>query len=181
MSWIPHRRRRVPTSARCWSTEARPKKRCRTAGKRFACSRTSAPAHHNLGNALRALDKPVEARAAYLDALRLDPNLAPAHAHLGLVLQQEGQLGDALTWLKQAVELKPEDATYWEYLAELYAEREEQAEAIPCWERVADPRAGTSVAPPVDRLGASGGRPAGRGGRTLSSRRRLKPDFAAAR
>ena len=50
--------------------------------------------------------------------------------------QQEGQLGDALPWLKQAVELKPDDAAYWEYLAELHAEREESAEALPCWEQV---------------------------------------------
>ena len=46
--------------------------------------------HHNLGNALRALGRLVEARAAYLEALRLDPNLALAHAHLGLILQQRG-------------------------------------------------------------------------------------------
>ena len=85
---------------------------------------------------LRALDRLVEARAAYLEALRLDPELALSHAHLGLILQKEGQLDDALVWLKQAVELEPANATFWEILAELQDEREEPGEAIPCWERV---------------------------------------------
>ena len=34
--------------------------------------------------------------------------LAPANAHLGLVLQREGQLADGLVWLKKAVELEPD-------------------------------------------------------------------------
>jgi tetratricopeptide (TPR) repeat protein len=91
--------------------------------------------HHNLGNVLRALDRLVEARAAYLEALRLDPKLALAQAHLGLILQKEGELENALVWLKQATELEPENASFWEYLAGLQDEREEPAEAIPCWER----------------------------------------------
>jgi tetratricopeptide (TPR) repeat protein len=102
--------------------------------------------HHNLGNALRALDRLVDARAAYLEALRLDPNLAQAHAHLGLTLQRAGQIDEALPWLKQAIELDANNATFWELLAELHTEREEFAEAIPCWERVlslaAEKRAG---------------------------------------
>ena len=52
------------------------------------------------------------------------------------MLQQQGHLNDALTWLKQATDLKPADATFWEYLADLHGDREEPAEAIPCWERV---------------------------------------------
>ena len=100
--------------------------------------------HHNLGNALRLGHglRPcpntmlVEARAAYLEALRLDPNLALAHAHLGLTLQAENKLGDALVWLKRAVELAPDDATIWEQLAELHGEREDHAEAVLCWERM---------------------------------------------
>jgi tetratricopeptide (TPR) repeat protein len=91
--------------------------------------------HHNLGNALRALDRPVEARSSYLEALRLAPDLAQPHLHLGLVLRREGKLADAVHWLKRAVELDPEDAGSWEALAELQVEREEFAEAIPCWER----------------------------------------------
>ena len=67
----------------------------------------------------------VDARAAYLEALRIDPNLAMAHAHLGLTLQQDNESSDALQWLKKAIELEPGNATFWEYLAEAYDEAEE--------------------------------------------------------
>ena len=92
--------------------------------------------HHNLGNALRALERLVEARA-------LVPRGPPARARPGPGPRppradhvREGQLDEALPWLKQAVELDPANATFWEILAELYMEREEPGEAIPCWERV---------------------------------------------
>ena len=78
--------------------------------------------HHNLGNALRQLERYVEARASYLEAMRIDPDLAKAHAHLGLTLMREGQNNDALPWLKRAIELDPTDATFQEFLAELYME-----------------------------------------------------------
>ncbi len=96
----------------------------------------AAALHHNLGAALRILGRLVEARAAYLEALRLQPDLAFSHAHLGLILQQEGRLGDALPWLKQAVERAPNDAAFWQYLAELHTERDEQILAVSCWARV---------------------------------------------
>jgi tetratricopeptide (TPR) repeat protein len=61
---------------------------------------------------LRGVGRLVDARSAYLEAIRLDANLAMSHAHLGLVLRQDGQLNDAPVM-----------------------EREEFAEAIPCWEQ----------------------------------------------
>ena len=96
----------------------------------------TASLHHNLGNVLRVLERYVDARAAYLEALRIDPNLALAQAHLGLILQREGKLGDALPWLEAATELEPANASFWEWLAELYDEREEPGDSIPCWQRV---------------------------------------------
>jgi tetratricopeptide (TPR) repeat protein len=48
---------------------------------------------------------------------------------------REGQFSDALPWLKRAVELEPTNATFEEFLAELYMEREEPIEAIPHWQR----------------------------------------------
>ena len=73
--------------------------------------------------------------AAYLEALRLAPNMAVTHAHLGLALHCEGQFGSALPWLKQAVELEPNNADFCEYLAELYGDMDDHARAIPYWER----------------------------------------------
>ena len=47
------------------------------------------------------------------------PEAGLSNAHLGLVLQKEGQLSDALVWLKKAVELEPANAEFWQWLAEL--------------------------------------------------------------
>ena len=38
------------------------------------------------------MERYVEARSSYLEALRLEPDLAPAQAHLGLTLLRDGQL-----------------------------------------------------------------------------------------
>jgi tetratricopeptide (TPR) repeat protein len=56
-----------------------------------------APAHDFLGNALRALGRLIDARAAYQEAIRLDANLAKSYAQLRLALQQDGDLGETLT------------------------------------------------------------------------------------
>jgi len=109
----------------------------------------TASLHHNLGNVLRGLERYVDARAAYLEALRIDPNLALAQAHLGLIMQREGKLGDALPWLKRATELEPANASFWEWLAELYDELEEPSDSIQCWQRVlalGDERSGPHIA-----------------------------------
>jgi tetratricopeptide (TPR) repeat protein len=92
--------------------------------------------HHNLATALRGVKDFVEARGAYLEATRLDSNLVVAHAHLGMLLQQEGKAGEAVPWLKQAVELEPTSAAYWTALADAYMELDDFAAALPCWERV---------------------------------------------
>ncbi len=97
---------------------------------------------------LRALDRLVDAKVSYLEALRrLNPKLGAANAHLGLVIQRDGQPSDGLIWLKKAVELEPEKADFWQWLAELYEEMEEPGASIPCWERV------LSLEP--DRVGAA--------------------------
>ncbi|MDR3632999.1 MAG: tetratricopeptide repeat protein [Isosphaeraceae bacterium] len=92
--------------------------------------------HRNLGDALRTLDRYEEARSAYLEATRLDPDRAENYRDVGMTLWCEGQLGGAVPWLKQAAEHDPENPSRWEELAGLYAERDDFAEAIPCWERV---------------------------------------------
>ena len=76
-------------------------------------------------------------QGAYLEALRLDPKLALANAHLGLVLQREGQLADALVWLKKAVELEPDKrqllGSGWPNCTTRW---KSPASRFPCWERV---------------------------------------------
>lgn len=92
--------------------------------------------HHNLGDALRTLGRNEEARTAYLEATRLEPDRADHYRDVGWTLRLDGQLGGAVPWLKQAAEHDADNPLRWQELAELHAERDEFAEAIPCWERV---------------------------------------------
>jgi tetratricopeptide (TPR) repeat protein len=97
-----------------------------------------AAAHNNLGNALRSLELWALAHSAYDEALRLSPELGDAriHANLGLALQHDRKLGQAFARFRKAVELAPEDAEMWQYLASAHAADEDFAAAIPCCERV---------------------------------------------
>ncbi len=68
---------------------------------------SSADARHNLGNAMAALGRRVEAAQNYLDALELDPGRADTRISLGSVLLDLGQTADATTLLKEALEIEP--------------------------------------------------------------------------
>ena len=97
-----------------------------------------AAAHNNLGNVYRNLGQWAAAHRAYAEALRLSPDLGNAriHANLGLALQHDGKLAEALSCLRRAVELAPDDAELWQYLATAHAVDEDYAAAIPCCERI---------------------------------------------
>jgi tetratricopeptide (TPR) repeat protein len=97
-----------------------------------------AAAHNNLGNAFRALDQWPQAHTAYAEALRLSPELGVAriHANLGLALQRENKIAEAFSCFRRAVELAPDDAEIWHYLANAHVADEDCASAIPCCERI---------------------------------------------
>jgi tetratricopeptide (TPR) repeat protein len=97
-----------------------------------------AAAHNNLGNAFRNLHRWALAHSAYAEALRLSPDLGDAriHANLGLALQQDGKLAEAFSCFRRAVELAPDDAEVWQYLANAHAADEDFAAAVPCCERI---------------------------------------------
>ena len=57
---------------------------------------------------LRATQRLQEALAACETALRLQPDLAPAHANLGMTLQEMGRLEEAGAALEEALRLAPE-------------------------------------------------------------------------
>ena len=59
--------------------------------------------NHYLGDSLQTQGRYVDARAAYLEALRLDSGRAAAHLQIGLSLKQEGQFDEALPWLEMAL------------------------------------------------------------------------------
>ena len=68
-----------------------------------------APAHNNLGLALKAKGWP-EAIDQYREALSFDPQLAPAHANLGEARAYQGELKDAIGHFHEALQLDPEYA-----------------------------------------------------------------------
>ncbi len=77
----------------------------------------------------------VEARAAYLEALRLDPEMPSAYAQVGLTLLGELRPGEALPWMRQALAIDSLNALFHEWLGRLYIEWDEPDLAIPCFEQ----------------------------------------------
>src|SRR5262249_36488480 len=96
-----------------------------------------APGHNNLGNVLRALERWIEAEAAYVEAIRLRPNLGVAHANLGLTLQQQGKHSAAMPHFRRAAERAPDDPAVCQQLADAQAWAEDWTAAIlSCQRRV---------------------------------------------
>jgi Tfp pilus assembly protein PilF len=60
-------------------------------------------AQNNRGTALRALGKTAEALEAFRAAIALDDTLARAHANLGQMLADQGQLAEGLVYCRDAV------------------------------------------------------------------------------
>lgn len=67
-------------------------------------------AHFNLGNALKALDRPVEAIEAYRRAVAIAPDYAPAFNNLGNVLSSMGNPSGAIEAYRQAIAVEPDNA-----------------------------------------------------------------------
>ena len=63
--------------------------------------------HYDLANLNRALGRPEAAEAAYLEALRLRPNLFQAMVNLSTLLARSGRAAEALEWLDKARRLRP--------------------------------------------------------------------------
>ncbi len=66
-----------------------------------------AVAHAELGNALDASGKPIEAETAFREAIRLQPALSVAHFNLGNVLQVQGKTDEAEREYREAIRLQP--------------------------------------------------------------------------
>ncbi len=94
----------------------------------------SAAVHDDLGN-LYALQKDwPHAEAAFSEAIRLKPDLAMAHLHLGFVLQAEQKSDPVAEWV-QAGKLAPEDAGIALIAGKAIADAGKDDEAIPLLER----------------------------------------------
>ncbi len=85
---------------------------------------------NHLGLAYHGLDRPEQAARAYLQALTIDRNLAPAHFNLGCLFLEQNRLPESITELTIFTTLQPEHAEGWLKLgtAQLRARRPDDAE-----------------------------------------------------
>ena len=82
-----------------------------------------------IGNAHAGLGQLDQAKAAYEDALKLDPKKAAAYTNLGVIYYQQGNLDEAVTQLKTALEVDPSDAETNYMLGAAYVQQNKIAEA----------------------------------------------------
>lgn len=85
---------------------------------------------NHLGLAYHGLERSEQAARAYLQALTIDRNLAPAHFNLGCLFLEQGRLPESITELTIFTTLQPEHAEGWLKLgtAQLRARRPDDAE-----------------------------------------------------
>ncbi len=73
----------------------------------LALQATFPEAHFNLGNALRAAERPAAAEEHFRMAVAQDPAMAPAWYNLADVLEEQGHLPDAIASLRAAIGIDP--------------------------------------------------------------------------
>ncbi len=86
--------------------------------------------HNLLGHAYLFTERYEEARAAFEESLRIDPDVSWRHARLGFVLTRLGDFDGALAALNRALELNPESTLALYNRARLYLLLERPDEAI---------------------------------------------------
>lgn len=89
----------------------------------------------NLGNVLRAADRPLEAETAYRAAVKADPAYAPAWYNLAHVLEDQRRTQEAIDCLKRAIEADPKYADAMFNLGLFLQRLEQHAEAATWWRR----------------------------------------------
>ena len=152
-----------------------------------ACLGPSAAAvEHDAGDSLRLLGRTEEAHPVHEGhPPRAGTRyfLPPHWDHAAL----DGNLAEALPWYKLAIGMEPDNAVFWEELADIYQKREELDKAVTCWRRVLElsPTTETRVLIELGSALQQDGRPeealeqflAARGGCTVSRRSRHTSSF----
>jgi len=95
----------------------------------------AAPYHLAHGQALRRLDRPADALAAFTRAQTLDPALAEAHHQAGNALKSLGRYAEAVAALREAVRLGPGHAAAWLNLGVASLEGGDRDGAIAAFQR----------------------------------------------
>ena len=89
-----------------------------------------AEVHHNIGIALKNLDRIDEAVASYRRALAIRPDYAEAHCNLGNILRDRGQIKEAMSSYRQALQANPRHAQTHYFLANVLMALNQPEEAI---------------------------------------------------
>jgi tetratricopeptide (TPR) repeat protein len=97
-----------------------------------------APAHNNLGLALKAQNKVEEAIACHRMAIQIDPKLAPAHLNLGNALKAQNKVEEAIACYRMAIQIDPKYAPAHGALGEALLQSGRFAEAKASTQRCLD-------------------------------------------
>jgi tetratricopeptide (TPR) repeat protein len=81
---------------------------------------------------------PDEARAAYRQAIALDPHFGPAHINLGYLHQEQAEWHQAETCYRAAIACGPDEVLGYLYLAALMEGRGERPAAIDAYQKVVE-------------------------------------------
>lgn len=81
-------------------------------------------------------ESPEEARRAYHEALRLEPDRVDAHINLGLLYHRDGQLQEAETCYRKAIESAPQEVLGYFNLAVVLTDKGNRKQAIEAYETV---------------------------------------------
>jgi 4-amino-4-deoxy-L-arabinose transferase-like glycosyltransferase len=82
-----------------------------------------AAAYYDLAVSLERLERPVDAKLNYQNALRANPELVEAHVNLGSLLARSGDLEEAATHERAALRLRPDDAVAHADLGNIFFEQ----------------------------------------------------------
>lgn len=110
--------------------------------------------HYDVALGELANGHPAAAVSALKRALALDPNLAPAHFHLGMALKDLVRLDEAETAFRDALRIDPSYAEAHRNLGELLQDRGRLEEARDCFESAVRVARGTAPVGLHMRLGA---------------------------
>lgn len=91
--------------------------------------------HLHLARAYQGAGRAGEAESSYLEALRLAPDLVPAHASLGVLYKQLGRLDEARSAFSRGLELEPGSAELWHNLGNLQRDFGQEDEAVSSFDR----------------------------------------------
>jgi protein O-GlcNAc transferase len=101
--------------------------------------------HDELGSLYAQQKDWSDAQHEFATAISLNPNLAAAHVHLGLVMQAQGQ-ANGLTELVRASQLAPQNAAIAMELGRALAASGQDEQAIPVFQRVLEMEPGSTAA-----------------------------------